>query len=93
MLEGPLRKAEAGNGDIPAQVRSAVVARADGLQILHQTLKKHEHTKVPTAREDKLRLVTKKALYPFRKETLAGLKAALERFQANLYSAVQVLNL
>lgn len=93
VLEKQLRKSESENAPVPAQVRSAVVACEDGLQKLQQMIKKYGNTEPGEKLEDKVRILKKRVLFPFRCDTLFGLRATLDGLQANLDSAVQVLSL
>ncbi|TVY62326.1 hypothetical protein LSUE1_G008279 [Lachnellula suecica] len=93
VLEEPLRKAESDNSPIPVEVRKAVIDCEDGLQNLDRMIKKYENTEVAVKARDKARGVKKKVLFPFRRDTLLSLNATLEGLQANLDTAVNILNL
>jgi hypothetical protein len=93
VLEVPLRKFEIDNAPIPAQVRTAISASEEGLRNLNGWIEKYGNTKPPANIEDRLRLLRKRTLFPFRRDTLLGLKSTLESLQSNLDTAIQVLHL
>jgi hypothetical protein len=93
ILESSLQKAENQHTQIPAQVRSAVVACESSLQKLNESVEKYTKIGVPISLENKLRLLTKRTFFPFQQDTLLRLKATLDTLQANLNLAVGILNL
>jgi hypothetical protein len=93
VLEGPLRKFETDNAPIPAQVRAAISASEEGLRSLNSWIEKYGKAEPPANIEDRLRLLKKKTLFPFRRDTLLGLKSTLDSLQSNLNTAIQVLHL
>jgi hypothetical protein len=93
VLEGPLRKFESDNAPVPAQVRTAISACEEGLRNLNGWVEKHGKTEPPASIEDRLRVLKKRTLFPFRRDTLLGLKSTLESLQSNLNTAIQVLHL
>lgn len=92
-LDEPLRKAENGNGNVSTQVRSSVDACEAGLRRLHAAVEKYGNLAVPTSREDKIRALRKRTLYPFKRATLQDLNNTLEELQANLQLAMNVLTM
>lgn len=92
-LEGPLRRAEAGDGNVSAQVRGRVLDCEGGLRSLADAMQKYGSFPAPTNLEDKLRLLGKKTVYPFKKSTLRELTTTLESLQANIQLAVTCLTL
>ena len=92
-LQAPLLKAEAQDTEIPAQVRTSIIACERSLRMLEQATLRYGSMDLPNSVNDRLRLFRKRALYPFRRETLQDLKSTLEGLQMNLDSAVNVLNL
>jgi hypothetical protein len=93
VLEVPLRKFEIENATIPAQVRTAISASEEGLRNLNDWIEKYGKAKPPANIEDRLRLLRKRTLFPFRRDTLLGLKSTLQSLQSNLNTAIQVLHL
>ncbi|CZS89517.1 uncharacterized protein RCO7_02546 [Rhynchosporium graminicola] len=83
-LEGPLRKAEAGSGDVSVQVRNNITACESGVRKLVTAVQKYGNLAIPTNTEDRLRAVTKRLLYPFKRSTLQDLSLTLEEILGNL---------
>jgi hypothetical protein len=90
-LHGILQVLE--NATIPAQVRTAISASEEGLRNLNGWVEKYGKAEPPANIEDRLRLLKKRTLFPFRRDTLLGLKSTLESLQSNLDTAIQVLHL
>lgn len=92
-LEGPLKKAESGSGEISKQVRGSVVACEAGLQRLVLAAEKYGSSSIPSTMEDKIRALRKRALYPFKRGTFEELNGTLVELTANLQLALQLLTL
>jgi hypothetical protein len=93
VLKGPLRKFEIDDAPVPAQVRTAISASEEGLRNLNDWIEKYGKVEPPGNIEDRLRILKKRTLFPFRRDTLLGLKSTLESLQSNLDTAIHVLHL
>lgn len=79
---------------ISAAVRQCIDACKAGIWDLEVYQKKcGEITLIPTTIEDKIRLVRKRLLFPFRKGTLEDLQKILDRLQSNVDTIVHALHL
>ncbi|KAH7371860.1 hypothetical protein BKA64DRAFT_729050 [Cadophora sp. MPI-SDFR-AT-0126] len=91
-LERPLRKAEATGGDVLIQVRRSLFACEAGLKRLRTAAEKYGNLSIPTTIE-KLRALKKRALYPFKRDTLVELNLTLEELFTHSQLALQILTL
>ncbi|KAG4435049.1 hypothetical protein IFR05_009473 [Cadophora sp. M221] len=94
-LEAPLRKAEDGNGigGVSVQVRNAILACEAGLTRLLGAVQTYGNLVIPATKDDKLRALKKRALYPFKRSSLQDLSFTLEELVGNLQLALQILTL
>ncbi|KAF2788778.1 hypothetical protein K505DRAFT_366174 [Melanomma pulvis-pyrius CBS 109.77] len=92
-LDGAVQKLQR-DEPISAAVRQCIDACKAGLRDLEVYQKKcGEITLVPTTIEDKIQLVKKRLLFPFRKGTLEDLQKILDRLQSNLDTIILALQL
>jgi hypothetical protein len=64
-----------------------------GMKKLQILVKKCGEVQMPVTLEDKLRLVRKRLVYPFKKDALGDVNLTLDRLQGNLQLALQALQL
>ena len=92
-LDEPLRRVEVEESGMPEQVRNAVAICEDGILLLQRVVARYDNTAVPVGRREKASLVLGRMAYPFKKETLLGLRSRLQELQTHLVMAVGILNL
>jgi hypothetical protein len=92
-LERPVRKLER-DEPISAAVRQCIESFKAGLRELTTYQRKcGDISLVPTATEDKIRLVRMRVLFPFRKATLDEVGKVVDRLQLNVDTIMQALQL
>lgn len=92
-LDGPVRKLEC-EESIPAEVRRSISECEAGIQMLKIYGKKCGEVKFePQNMDDRLQLVKKKLLFPFRKGSLEDLMKNLDRLQNNVDTIIMALQL
>ena len=92
-LNSLLKRAEVGPANISTQVRNAVGICETRLQKLLLAVKKYGNLEIPVTREERLRAIRKRALYPFKQTTLQELNVTLEGLTIDLQLALQILSL
>lgn len=73
-------------------VSTTIASCEDNIQILDATLQKFQTT-LPNGKRESIRILSKKALFPFRQNTLRGLENIMAKLQANVEIAIQALQL
>lgn len=73
--------------------QDSVAACGAQLRKLQEMIKKCGECQMPAARADRVKLVKRRLLYPFRKETLNEMHATLDRLQSNVNLAAQLLQM
>ncbi|KAF2176158.1 hypothetical protein K469DRAFT_608033 [Zopfia rhizophila CBS 207.26] len=92
-LEPMVRHLELDNNAISEQVRLSLSECKEGLRNLERFAKRCGDTALPATGEDRVRLMKKRLLFPFRRDTLQDLHVTLDRLQDNLNSIIQALQL
>jgi hypothetical protein len=92
-LDVPVRKLKH-DGLISAAVQQCIDDCQTGINDLEAYRKKcGDVTLLPTKKEDRMQLIAKKLLFPFRKSTLEDLGKILDRLQLNLDTTTHALQL
>jgi hypothetical protein len=92
-LERPVRILER-DEPISAVVRQCIESFKAGIRELTTYQRKcGDISLIPTAIEDKIRLVRTRVLFPFRKETLDEVGRIVDRLQLNVHTIMQALQL
>lgn len=86
-------KVELDNDGPPAQLHLALQACSDGVRKLGCIVRKCGETKMPDTLEDRLRLIRKRLLWPFKRDTLSDMQRTLDRLQASLQLALHILHM
>jgi hypothetical protein len=92
-LEPLIRRYESGDGKAPSQLQLALTACEKALQRLKGISEKCYNTKGAKGLQERITLVRRRILWPFKKETLRELQDTLNGFQDNLSLALQSLGL
>lgn len=92
-LQGPLRELESTNPSEILEVQSQVLACEAVIQKVRKRVRKCEEILPSSAFAYKLQVLGKKALYPFKRETLIWLRDTMEGLQANLNTAILMLQM
>ncbi|PSN68339.1 hypothetical protein BS50DRAFT_361253 [Corynespora cassiicola Philippines] len=92
-LEGPLKSLELDNDVISEQVRLSIAACVEAVSQLEEMAKKCKSQTAPDNLHEKIRHIRDRALFPLRKGTLEDLARCLDRFQGNLDTVIQALEL
>lgn len=91
-LKDVLRKEEPEHSAVLEQVRRSVGACDGGLRLLKREVDKNRTVKLPVNTEDKARMIVKRLLYPFKKDTLYGVQVQLYALEDRLSFAVNLWN-
>ncbi|KAF2111883.1 hypothetical protein BDV96DRAFT_179764 [Lophiotrema nucula] len=73
------------------KLETAMRACQSCLRSLEEQLKKCRATKEPERLQDHVKLIRKRLLWPFKKDTIASLQVTLDRMQANVELALHIL--
>ncbi|OCK74055.1 hypothetical protein K432DRAFT_311474 [Lepidopterella palustris CBS 459.81] len=92
-LDTVKKKVELDNDEVSQKLQLATKACKEALGSLERTVKKFTEIKLPDAWEDRLRLVKKRLLWPFKKDALMNTQDILDKLQANLLLALQILGI
>ncbi|KAF2027800.1 hypothetical protein EK21DRAFT_91170 [Setomelanomma holmii] len=76
-----------------SQLHLALQACQETLQKLNKMAERCRGQKHPEDIQERLRAARKRALWPFRKDALAGMQTTLSRFQDNISLALQITSL
>jgi archaellum component FlaC len=92
-LEPLIKRYEHNANEAPSQLQLALRACEKALQKLREITEKCGRTEECDSLQDRLRLVRKRLLWPFKKDTLRELQNTLSGFQSHLSLALQSLGL
>ena len=84
---------ELDNDEPSAQLRLALQAYRNSAQKLECMVREGGEIKVPETFEDRLRLVGKRILWPFKRGTLSDMQKTLDRLQMDLNLVLQILRM
>ncbi|KAF2010112.1 hypothetical protein BU24DRAFT_496894 [Aaosphaeria arxii CBS 175.79] len=85
-------KIRLGDGEVSSDLQKSMDTVALALRKLNEYAKRCGEIKVPVSQRDQARLVTKRLLWPFRHDTLLYLQDTLDRTQADLELALQIID-
>ncbi|KAG4419321.1 hypothetical protein IFR04_007555 [Cadophora malorum] len=91
-LNDVLTKEEPEHSAVLEQVHRSVSACKGGLRLLKREVEKNRTIKLPVNTEDKARIIAKRLLYPFKKDTLHGVQVQLYALEDRLSFAVSLWN-
>jgi len=81
------------NNVVLKQVQETSDACEQGLRKLEAMMKRCGRTQIPGNLQDKVKFVGKKLFWPLKKDTLMELQDTVDRLQANLHLAIQMLGM
>lgn len=85
------QKIETDNHEPSEQLQVALLACEAALKSLDTKLKRCTEAKVPMAMLDRGKAAKNRFLWPFKKDTVMGMQAMLDKLQANLHLALLIL--
>lgn len=81
------------HGGVADEVLRSIVDCGAGLRRLDGLVKKFREVQMPVKPEDRVRIVRKRLLYPFKKDSLDELSRTVDRLQASLQLAIQTFQM
>lgn len=92
-LDSVKNTVQVGDDEALIQFQNAMETARDALGCLQKEANRCGYTTMPDDLRDKAKLVRKRLLWPFKRDTLLGLQRTLDRLQANLILALNVLGI
>lgn len=93
LLNRSLPSLRTGSADVTIQVEQSLEVCRPSLSLLEDKLASFRQAQGPSLRKDKFKHAAKKAVFPFKRDTLVELSGAIDSLQLNLDTILAVGNL
>lgn len=93
MLQKPVQNLGSSVHEAPIEVQRRILACVELLESLESAIERCKKTSPPSDFQDKAQAMRRRMMYPFRRDTLQLLVNSVEGLQANLNTAIQVLQM